>query len=217
MRADRRRAEAPAHPGVVLVVVAAAVVLGVGLRFYHLDGKVFWEDEIFGAMHMLGYQEAEIVESSPRLVSAGDLQRYFKLPEGSDRRGLGATVTALATEVPQHPPLYYLAARLWAGAFGTSTAALRSLAAVFGVFVLLCVYLLCLELFASREVALIAVALLAVSPFYVLYSQEARDIACGPLRSCLRASSCCAAAGAPDLGCGSHTPSSSHFLSTPIR
>jgi uncharacterized membrane protein len=162
-------------PAWLAVIVAAAVLLGVGFRFYHLDGKVFWEDEIIGTVHMLGYQEAEVVEASPHLASAGDLQRYLKLPDGSDRRGLGATITALETEDPQHPPLYYLAARLWAGVFGTSAAALRSLAAVFGVVVLLCVYWLCLELFASRQVALIAVALLAVSPFYVLYSQEARE------------------------------------------
>jgi len=38
-----------------------------------------------------------------------------------------------------------------------------------------CVYWFCLELFGSMDTALIAVALVAVSPFYVLYSQEARE------------------------------------------
>ena len=36
-------------------------------------------------------------------------------------------------------------------------------------------YWFCLELFGSSETALVAVALVAVSPFYVLYAQEARE------------------------------------------
>lgn len=158
-------------------VVALAIVLGIFFRFYHLDRKTFWEDEIVGTIHALGYSEAEIVAASPRLHDAAALQVYFRLPErahgGGDR--LTSTVRSLAAEDPQHPPLYYILSHLWARAFGTSVAAMRSLPALFGLLALIAMYGLSKELFASRSIAWLSVALLAVSPFQVLYSQEARE------------------------------------------
>lgn len=159
----------------LLITVALAVVLGVFFRFYQLDRKVFWEDEILGTVHMFGYTEAEVVEVSPKLADAAALQRYLRPGSAGDFRPLAATVQSLAIEDPQHAPIYYLAGRLWAQGFGSSTAAIRSLPALFGVLVLPCVYFLCLELFGSSSISLIAVALIAVSPFFVLYSQEARE------------------------------------------
>jgi uncharacterized membrane protein len=54
-------------------------------------------------------------------------------------------------------------------------AAMRSLAALFSLMALPCIYWLCIELFDSPLTGLVAVALLAVSPFQVLYAQEARE------------------------------------------
>ena len=157
--------------------VVAIVLLGVFFRFYHLDRKVFWEDEILGTVHTLGYTEAEIVENSNHLVDAGDVQAYFRPPDGLGLRkdSLMNTVDALALEDPQHPPLYYLAGHLWAERFGSSVAAIRALSAIIGVLVLPCLFWLCLELFGSYAAAWTAVALTALSPFQVLYSQEARE------------------------------------------
>ena len=158
-------------------VVASAIVLGMFFRFYHLDRKTFWEDEIIGTIHALGYSEAEIVEASPRLHDAAALQAYFRLPDVAHggRDGLNSTVRSLAAEDPQHPPIYYVLSHLWARAFGTSVAAMRSLPALFGLLALVAIYGLSKELFASQTVAWLSVALLAVSPFQVLYSQEARE------------------------------------------
>jgi uncharacterized membrane protein len=167
--------ESRSVPRWLLVLAVVTVLLGVWFRFYRLDGKVFWEDEILGTIHTLGYREAEIVEASPHLESAADLQRYFLVAPASEGRGLGATVASLAAEDPQHPPLYYLLARLWAQVNGTSAVALRSLPALFGVLVLPFVWWLAAELFASGASATLALALVAVSPFYVLYAQEARE------------------------------------------
>ena len=155
----------------------AAILAGVFFRFYHLDRKTFWEDEILGTVRMLGYTEAEIVQASPRLRDAAAVQSYFRVgnqaPDGA--AGPAGTVRSLAAEDPQHPPLYYVLDRLWVERAGTSVAALRALPALFGVLALFATYLLSVELFASRGAAWIAVALLALSPFQVLYSQEARE------------------------------------------
>jgi len=65
--------------------------------------------------------------------------------------------------------------RFWVQWFGNSVAVTRSLTALFSLLALPCIYWLCLELFNSSLVAWVAVALLAVTPFHVLYAQEARE------------------------------------------
>jgi uncharacterized membrane protein len=157
------------------LVVLCAVALGVFFRAYNLDRKTYWEDEMLGTMRMLGYTEAEMVQAAPRLTRAADVQAYLRLPADRAKDRLSNTVTALAAEDPQHPPGYYLLAHLWAEPFGTSPLALRSLPALFGVLLLPCVFWLSLELFESRPIAAVAVALTAVSPIFVLYAQEARE------------------------------------------
>ena len=154
------------------LAVAFIVLVGIFFRFYNLDRKVFWEDEILGAIYAFGYTDAEIVAASPRLANASDVQRYLE-PDGS--RGVMKTIGSLAVENPENPPAYYVVTRLWTQRFGGSVEALRTPAAIFGVLVLPCVFWLAFELFGSRASAIIAVALVAVSPFFVLYSQEARE------------------------------------------
>lgn len=65
--------------------------------------------------------------------------------------------------------------RFWVQWFANSVAVTRSLAALFSLLALPCIYWLCLELFNSSLVGWVAVALLAVTPFHVLYAQEARE------------------------------------------
>jgi uncharacterized membrane protein len=164
-------------PTLFRVAVLLLVLGGMFFRFYHLDRKDYWEDEILGTIHMLGYTEGEIVERSDTLVDAASVQSYFHLPAagGPKKDRLVDTLTSLELEDPQHPPLYYLMGHLWARVFGSSAEAIRALSAIFGVLALPCMFWLCLELFRSYAGAWLSVALLAVSPFHVLYSQEARE------------------------------------------
>jgi uncharacterized membrane protein len=158
-------------------IVVLAILCGVFFRFYHLDRKTYWEDEIAGSIHMLGYTEAEIVQASAGFHDAGAVQSYFRLPPASHPGGSGAaaTVRSLAAEDPQHPPFYYVLSHLWVERLGTSVAAIRALPALCGILALFAIYWLATELFGSRRAAWLAAALLAVSPLQVLYSQEARE------------------------------------------
>jgi uncharacterized membrane protein len=175
MEDDRATDEgAPSRP--LLVFVAVLLALGVFFRFYHLDHKVYWDDELNGTLRIVGTTEAQIVTASAGLTDAAGVVRFLQLPRGpgsSDR--LGNTVASLAAEDPQHPPLYYLLGHLWAELFGTSATALRSLSAIFGVLALPCMYWLCRELLGSRTAAWLGSGLMAVAPFHVLYAQEARE------------------------------------------
>jgi 4-amino-4-deoxy-L-arabinose transferase-like glycosyltransferase len=74
------------------------------------------------------------------------------------------------------PPLFYVLAWLWAKLFGTTEAGLRSLSALFGTIAVPVAWRAAREWF-SRPAGLIAGALVAVNPFFVWYSQEARSYA----------------------------------------
>jgi uncharacterized membrane protein len=72
------------------------------------------------------------------------------------------------------PPLYYVLAWPWAKLFGTTEAGLRSMSALFGTIAVPIAWRAGREWFSARA-GLIAAALVAVNPFFVWYSQEARS------------------------------------------
>jgi mannosyltransferase len=73
------------------------------------------------------------------------------------------------------PPLYYVLAWLWAKLFGTTEAGLRSLSGLFGTIAVPVAWQAAREWFRRPAAGLIAAALVAVNPFFVWYSQEARS------------------------------------------
>jgi uncharacterized membrane protein len=150
------------------------LILGIFFRFVNIDKKLYWLDETHTSMRIAGYTPQEVRSNlyTGNLISPLDIQKYQRL---NSERGVIDTVNALATESPQHPPLYYVMARLWAQCFGDSVAAIRSLSAVISLLAFPCMYWLCLELFHSPLVGWLGMGLIAVSPFHVLYAQEARQ------------------------------------------
>jgi uncharacterized membrane protein len=155
-------------------VALALLGLGVFFRFAYLADKVYGLDETFTSLRISGYSEAEAVQdlSRTRILGVRELDKYQRYrPEKS----ILGTINGLAAEEPQHPPLYYVLARLWAGWLGDVVAVTRTLPALLSLLAFPCVFWLCRELFAACAVAWVAVALLAVSPFHVAYAQEARQ------------------------------------------
>ena len=75
--------------------------------------------------------------------------------------------------LPEQHPFYYLLTKVWLTIFGTSEAALRSLSLCFGVLTIPVVFILARDLF-NDAVGCVAALLLAVSPFWLYYSQEGR-------------------------------------------
>lgn len=71
------------------------------------------------------------------------------------------------------PPLYYVIAWAWSRVFGTTEIAVRALTALIGLTTVVVAYAIGLEL-RSRRGGLILAALVAVSPFMVWFSQDAR-------------------------------------------
>jgi uncharacterized membrane protein len=148
------------------------LLLGVFFRVVHLGDRVYWADEVTTSLRVAGYTKAEAIEQladgQPRSVA--DLQRYQQL---NPSKGWSDTLSALSRS-PEHAPLYFLLARLWSHRFGSSIVAIRSLSVLLSLLALPCLYALAQELFGNPAIAQLATGLLAVSPFFVAYAQEAR-------------------------------------------
>ncbi|MBW4658257.1 MAG: glycosyltransferase family 39 protein [Drouetiella hepatica Uher 2000/2452] len=155
--------------------------MGIFFRFVNLDRQVFWDDEAFTALRMSGYTAAELQQIlyTSEDLSFPEIQKY--LAPNLDK-GIGDVIQGLALEDPHIPPFYILILRAWVQFLGeagkelcgSSLGVMRSFSAIAGVLSLPAMYWLGLELFRSRLAASLGVALMAVSPFFVVYSQEAR-------------------------------------------
>ncbi|MEG4014735.1 MULTISPECIES: glycosyltransferase family 39 protein [unclassified Microcoleus] len=155
-------------------LIITVLAIGILFRFVNLDGKFYWIDETYTSLRVSGYTEAEMLKqiSYNKITSPSDLQKYQQV---NSEKTLSDSLNSLATEDPQHPPLYYVLARFWAQWFGTSVTAMRSLAAVISLLVFPAIYWLAWELFESSAVAWIAIAIFAISPYQILFAQEARQ------------------------------------------
>jgi uncharacterized membrane protein len=154
------------------ILLIITIALGIGFRLTNLDKKVYWLDETHTSLRVYGYTEPEFIADlfNGEPVSPTDVLKYQQL---SADNGWPDTFKALAGN-SEHAPLYYLLVRLWSSWVGSSVAAIRSLSAIIGLLCLPSLYWLCLELFKSPKVGWLAVAVFSVSPFHVLYAQEAR-------------------------------------------
>jgi uncharacterized membrane protein len=156
--------------GLALLALLAG---GAFFRLAYLDRKVYWNDEVITSLWFSGYTVNEVRERlGDREVGVADVLTSQQV---NPERGMGSFVAALALDDAHHPPFYYGLVRLWAGWFGDSVAAVRLLSALLSLLAFPCLYWLARELFEERLTAWVAVALLAVSPFHVLYAQEARE------------------------------------------
>src|ERR671933_1736900 len=155
-------------------LIIILLVLGIFFRFVNLDRKIYWMDETYSSLQISGYTESEVAQQllQEHLLSVEDLHQYQHL---NPKKSIVDTVKGIADEEPQLPPLYFILVRFWAQMFGDSVAAIRSFSAFLSVLTFPCIYWLCLELFESSVVGWLACALLAVSPFQLVYAQEARQ------------------------------------------
>ncbi len=158
----------------LMSLLAIGILLGIGFRFFELDRKLYWHDEAYTSIRAAGFTRQEIDDKlfQNRIVPAPELQKYQRIKPGSTEAD---TIRSLAVEDPQHPPLYFLMARWWMQQFGSSLTASRSLPAILSLLSLPLMYALAQELFASNLAALLATALLALSPFDILFAQTARQ------------------------------------------
>lgn len=155
------------------VGLAIWVGLAIALRCHNLTLKPLWTDEFSTLVFSLGHS----FQSVPldRAIAIGTL--LAPLHPAAD-----TTVADTARHLLQesnHPPLYFVLTHLWLSLFRggegyVSVWGARSLSVVFGVAAVPALYSLGWLTFRSFAVAQLAAALMAVSPFGLYLSQEAR-------------------------------------------
>lgn len=143
------------------------LLLGAMLRFWNLDLKPVWIDELHSMVFGLGRSFREIPQGMPLPLSSWS--EFFSLNPSASCSDIWKTESAEDT----HPPLYFCLEHAWLSESGVSVWTLRALPAAFGVISILSVYLLGRRVF-DRSTGLTAAALTALSPFAVSLSQEAR-------------------------------------------
>ncbi len=156
-------------PAVVLI----ALVFGLLFRVWNVEHKIYSEDETVTSVRVAGHTLADLFvlfDGRPRTF--GEVRQLTQTGPGA---GPAATVHSLIVEDPQHPPAFYVVQAIAVRIFGDSPIAARVLPTLFGLLALPLMWWLCIELFGSKLSAAVAVALVAVSPFHVLYAYQARE------------------------------------------
>lgn len=150
------------------------LILGIIFRFINIDKKPYSFSETITLSQIYGYTDTEITEVlNGQVITIQDLHKY---QHPNSEKTLFNTIEGIGAKA-QLTPLYFILARFWVQWFGDST--IRSLSATLSLLAFPCIYWLCLELFGSPlfgspVTAWVAIALLAVSPFHLLYAQEAQ-------------------------------------------
>jgi uncharacterized membrane protein len=156
------------------LIAIALLIVAISFRFTHLDRKVYWHDEAYTSLAITArpgkYFNDHLFQN--RVVKAADLLAYQRfVPDLT----LLDMLVRKGTEDVQHPPIYYLLLRVWTQIWGTTPTVTRGFSALLSLLMFPALYWLCLELFESRLSGWVAIALFAVSPFHLVYAQEARE------------------------------------------
>ncbi|MBD2743740.1 glycosyltransferase family 39 protein [Coleofasciculus sp. FACHB-1120] len=160
------------------LALAGVIVLGAALRFWHLDLKPLWLDEVITGLFSLGrtYNDVPLDIVFP----LSTLKQIFTLKPDVSCAEIAHTLATQST----HPPLFFCLMHGWlkllSHEYGHGATVplllstdLRSLPAIFGVGAIAAIYWLGRIAFFPA-VGLMTAAIMAVSPFGVYLSQEAR-------------------------------------------
>lgn len=166
------------------------------LRFVRLEQKLYWVDEAATSEHITRGIDEQV---SSELTSGNikDLEQVVSLIRFSGPTTLSGTVSKLAATDPHHTPPYYLLLNLWSRLFGLEPGSLRLMSAVFSLAAVPALYWFVLELFQSHTVAATSAFLYALSPFELIYAQQAREYSMWILLMLLSSASLMCAARRP--------------------
>lgn len=153
------------------LALAGTLFLGAILRLGNLEGKSVWLDEVITAIFSFGRNYNDVPLEV--VIPFHQLQQIFTLvPEVSCDR-IAQNIALQST----HPPLFFCLLHSWFGLVNPLSPSwvwtLRSFSVLWGVVEVLAIYLLNTKAF-SPSAGLMAAVIMAVSPFGVYLSQEAR-------------------------------------------
>lgn len=89
------------------------------------------------------------------------------------RQNLG-TLIQIIQEDRVHPPVYYFLLKIWSMVWGNTDTALRFFSLIFGILLITAAFFL-IKKMLNTKAALTAAGIFALSPYFILYSIEARS------------------------------------------
>ena len=148
-------------------------ILGVGLKFYHLNYKIFWEDEIYTVQHVIGARN--ILEIDPGVENEIVALSQYKalLKHSAHEYTLGQELAAQIRTMNLNP-LHYVFLSFWYRLTGDDILEYRLFSVLIFMLTLPFLFFLARKLFRSGLAAWIATSLYSVSPFLHVFAQEAR-------------------------------------------
>ena len=173
------------------------ILFGLFVRVVGVSHKTFFQDEAYSALRITGHTEADYLKlRNGKVRPVGELAAFQQLDSMSS---LSSTLKSIATEEPQRGPIFYSLATIWVEFFGTSIGSFRAVAVIVGLLVIGASYVFGRLLFGPGLGSLVFTALVGVSPFHVLYSQQAREYGMLTLAILLSASALVYAESRPNL------------------
>jgi uncharacterized membrane protein len=159
---------------VVAICIGATIMVGMWLRIFDLEWKLYWHDEVHTSLKIAGYTTNLFINDIIQLPEIHPSDLIAKVSPAHPAN-LFEILSALPHDEPDHTPLYLIVLSGWGWLFGTSVMALRLFSVFLSLVALPAMYWLCRELFATRAISWCGVLLLATSPFHIRYAQEARE------------------------------------------
>lgn len=154
------------------LVCIALIGIGIFFRFYGIENKEFWHDEVLTTLHVAGFKYNWVEWFDGSINSVKSINDKLTMTKSTDVENV---ISSLALIESEHPPLFYVASYFVSGLMGQTVFALRCLAGVFGLIQIPAAYFLTLQLFRNQKAAWLAAAFIALSPAQISYAQEARE------------------------------------------
>lgn len=151
--------------------LSAILVLALGLRLHHLDAHGIWYDEkstmvVSQGIVLDGSNQKDVFDKGKLVFTNQEFWHEKKLPdyyEAMTRSDIGNSA------------FYYLLLNPWLTIFGISDFSARLLSVLFSVLTVLLLFIFTKHFFKSNTLALTAATLAAIEPFFIAYSQQARN------------------------------------------
>lgn len=168
---DNRKSKTRASAAVIFFC-SLFILCGVFFRFYKLDSKGVWHDEILTHLHVAGFEYNKVEFFDGQVKPVSQIKAHLIASKDTEVKNV---ISSIAYLEPVHPPAYYILAYYLSLLIGQSSESLRGLAAFLGLFQIPLAFLVARQIFNEDRVAWLAAAFVALSPVLVLYSQEARE------------------------------------------
>ena len=162
------------------ILLSLWIIIGGFLRFHQLTSKSPWTDEFATLVFSLGNNFTSIPLN--QIISSETLLQPLQINPSA---GISDVVNLLLNE-DNHPPLYFVLLHLWLNLFCSSGETVnlwagRALPVLFGILAIPAFYFVTKNIFRSSLIAHLSALLIAVSPYSIFISQEARHYTCAVL------------------------------------